>query len=429
MESNPQHRRSILRKHRKRLVTLFVVIGALSLVIGSLIEFAALMQLEHERHRFVQLGLYFLGAGVFFLLLNYLVFFLPDQIADRRSGVASRRRAVAKAYQRPAKPMPAPAPVSRSQDGSILMIVLVLLGIITAASLHAIVTSRAALKLSTAQLDHGLLRLAAIDTARAAMQQLADDPDMDIDHLGEPWARAQEYVDPSGTTRMIRITDANRRFDLNNLAVAMTDQTLPASEVLASIMIQSGEFRPGQRIEALRDFVDADQAGPWESFYYQKQNPPSVCPNRILYSRHDLFQVDGWETSLFEPKPTLQRGTLFDHELADAVTIIAAPRSRIIPVNLNTADPGTLQGLFGVGREGVVERILTRRKDTPYRTTAFLSDLLGNTEFANASPYLDVKSNYFHIQATAYREGRSARLHLLAHRQGDGSVQALQAMF
>jgi len=427
MESNPMHRRSILKKHRKRLVTLFVVIGVLSLLIGSLIEFAALMQLEHERHRFVQLGIYFLGTGVFFLLLNYLVFILPEQIADRRSGVASRRRAVAKAYQRPAKPNPAPA--SREQDGSILMIVLVLLGIITAASLHAIVTSRAALKLSSAQLDHGLLRLTAIDTARAAMQQLADDPDMDIDHLGESWASTQEYVDPSGTTRMIRITDANRCFDLNNLAVAMTDQPLPPSEVLANIMVHSGEFRPGQRIEALRDFVDADQAGPRESFFYQQQTPPSICPNRILYSWHDLFQVDGWDTSLFEPKPTLQRGSLFDHELANAVTIIAAPRSRIIPVNINTADPGTLQGLFGIGREGVVEHIIARRINSPYRTTAFLTDLLGNTEFANASPYLDVKSNFFHIQATAYHEGRSARLHLLAQRQHDGSVQALQAMF
>lgn len=428
MESNPLHRRSVLRKHRKRLVTLLVVIGLLSLVIGALIELAAIMQLEHQRHRFVQLGFYFLGTGVFFLAINYLVFILPDQIADRRSGVASRRRAVAKAYQRPAKP--SPGPVSRPQnDGSILMIVLVLLGIIAAVSLHAIVTSRGALKSASAQLDIGLLRLAAIDSARSAMQQLADDPDLDIDHLAEPWAQSQEYVDPSGTTRMIRITDANRRFDLNNLAVTMTAQPLPVSEVLANIMIQTGDFRPGQRIEALRDFIDADEAGPWESFYYQQQDPPSVCPNHILYGWSDLLLVDGWEASQLEPKPVLQTRTLFDHELADSITVIPAPRARIIPINLNTADSGTLQGLFGVGREGVVERILNRRKETPFRTTTFLSDLLGATEYANASPYLDVKSDYFHVETTAYREGRSARLNLLARRQNDGSVQALQAMF
>ena len=417
----------MLRKHRKRMVTLLMVMGVLCLVIAGIIELAAAMQMEHERHRFVQLGLYFASAGVFFLVVNFLVFVLPDKISDRRSGVANRRREVAKHYQRPAKPTPMPTP--RAQDGSILMIVLVLLGIIAAVSLHAIVTARGALELSSTRLDHGLLRLAAIDTARAAMQQLADDPDLTIDHLAEPWARAQEYVDPSGTTRMIRITDAHRRFDLNNLQVAATDLARPASDVLAGIMTQCGEFRSSQRIEALRDFIDADESGPWESFYYRELDPPFACPNHILYSWHDLFLIDGWEPALFEPNPIKQSGALFNHDLVDGVTVIAAPRERIIPINVNTAEPVTLHGLFGMGREGVVERILARRKDNPYRTTEFLAELIGTTEYANAAPYLDVKSDYFHIQAIAYREGRTARLNVLARRQSDGTVDAVQAMF
>ena len=53
----------MLRKHRKRMVTLLMVMGVLCLVIAGIIELAAAMQMEHERHRFVQLGLYFAAAG------------------------------------------------------------------------------------------------------------------------------------------------------------------------------------------------------------------------------------------------------------------------------------------------------------------------------------------------------------------------------
>ena len=105
------------------------------------------------------------------------------------------------------------------------------------------------------------------------------------------------------------------------------------------------------------------------------------------------------------------------------------PRARLIPLNINTASPAVLQGVFGIGREMVIERIMTRREEAPFRNTDFLADFLGREDYQTVSPYLDVRSHFFHIQATAYREGKTARIHVLARRSDDGRLDAIQATF
>lgn len=427
MEQPVVHRRTSLRKYRKRLVTLLVVCSLLCLTIGLLIAFAAMLRMEHERGPFLRLGLYFLGGGTGLLALYGLCFALPDALANRRSGTFTRRRAVARAYQRPARP--SPPPERRGESGSILVIVLVLLGLIAAAATHAIVTARAELRLARARTDQGLLHLAALDSARTALQQLADDPDLELDHLGESWATAREFTDPAGITRLVRITDAHRAFDLNNLGIDPPGDIIPPRDILSSIMIQGGQMRPGTAIEALRDWIDTDDSGPWESRHYLEQDPPAGIANRPLYGWNELYQVHAWSPDLLAPSPFRRPGAPFEHNLGEAVTLIPAARNRVVPVNLNTATPSTLHGLFGFGREGIVERILTRRADTPYRTTAFLAELLGAPVYAALVPYLDVRSEFFLVQSSAFRDGRMARLDLVARRTRDGRVNTLLAHF
>ena len=428
MEQPVVHRRTSLRKYRKRLVTLLVVCSVLCLAIGLMIAFAAMLRMEHERGPFLRLGMYFLGGGGALLGLYGVLFAVPDFLSDRRSGTSSRRRAVARAYQRPAKASPPPGP-RRGESGGILVVVLVLLGLVAAAATHAIVTSRADLRLARARADQGLLRLAALDSARAALQQLADDPDLELDHLNEPWATARESTDPAGITRLVRITDAQRAFDLNNLAVDPTGDAMSPRDVLTSVMMQGGQMRPGTAIEALRDWLDADDSGPWESRHYLEQDPPARIANRLLYGWSELYQVHAWTPDLLAPSPYRRPGAPFEHNLGEALTLIPAPRTRVIPVNLNTATPSTLHGLFGFGREGLVERILARRADTPYRTTAFLAELLGPPSYAALAPYLDVRSEFFLVQSSAFRDGRMARLDLVVRRTRDGRVSAVQAIF
>jgi hypothetical protein len=84
---------------------------------------------------------------------------------------------------------------------------------------------------------------------------------------------------------------------------------------------------------------------------------------------------------------------------------------------------------LGLENEAVVERILTERKKSAFRSTGFLADLIGNDAFVRLAPYLDVRSRYFHIQARAFAEGKSASIHLLARRGDDGAVEAVQSFF
>ncbi len=132
---------------------------------------------------------------------------------------------------------------------------------------------------------------------------------------------------------------------------------------------------------------------------------------------------------MFERDPYRQPGTTFKADLAETVTIVPEQRSRIVPININTAGAATLQGILGIGHAAVVDRILTGRKTEPFRETDFLADLVSDEEFKNMSPYLDVKSHYFHIQATAYRDGKSAQVYVLARRSDEGRVDAIQSTF
>lgn len=387
---------------------------------------SAFSQYEHQRGKFFEVGAYFAASGALFLLLRFLFISLPDMMRDKKSGVAARRRELAKSFQRP---KPAPSVMPDREDGSILIVVLVMLGIISGVALQAIVAARSSHREAEAALKAGLLNMAVIDTARSAMQLLADDPDLTVDSAGDPWAESREFADPSGVTRLFRIKDLQRGFDLNNLAVTRTGNIQPASEVLSRIMVLCGVFMPSGKIDPLRDWIDGDAAGSFEDGFYADKIPSYAAADRTLYGWNELFLVEGWSPELFVRRFNRLRTVSLDADLVDCVTVIPASRERIIPLNINTADTTTLQGLFGFGREGVVERILQQRKEAPYRGTEFLAELIGEEEYNQILPYLDVKSRYFHIHVTGFSEGASARLDLLASRSDDGAVQVLQAIF
>lgn len=414
-----------MRKRIHRLSILMIVVGILCLVIGAVFALSAFAQYEHQRGRFFEIALIFAGSGAGVLALRFLFIVLPDMLRDRRSGVASRRRDLAKTYKRP-KPSP---PAVQRDEGGILLLVLVLLGVVTAAAVHAVVSARASSREAAAVLESGLLRLAALDAARGAMQALADDPDLEVDHAEEAWALRREEVDPSGATRLVRTTDLDRAFDVNNLAVPVTGDDAPPEEVAANLLIACGVFSTGTRIDALRDWIDDDSAGPFENDHYARLSPPARPANRILYGWSELMQVEGWTPDLFARKPSRVQQGLFEAELADCLAVIPAPRNRVSPVNINTAEPAVLQALFGFASEGIVERIVDRRRREPFRDTTFLAELLGNAEYRRVRSLLDVRSRFFRIEASAHRDQRSAHVELLAAREPDGRVSVLGALF
>lgn len=415
---------SSFRKHKKKLNILMAVVGILCLVIGMLMALGALMRHEHEQMRFFRVaGLYAIG-GLALLILRYLFFRLPEIVRSHQSPSARRRRDHFQTMRRPE-----PAPVAREEEGSILIVVLLLLGILSALAFRVLTTARQDVAYADAVMKAGLLNVAALDSARAAMQLLADDDNLRVDHPGEPWADIPDVVDPAGINRRVRVTDLQQYFDLNNLAAAQAGLQLPVDEVLARIMVECNILTPGNQIQALRDWIDSDTTGVYEEFLYAQRTPPYQPAHRILYGMNELLLVDGWTPAMFEREVANSWLDFSNGNLIDCVTIIPAPRSGVIPVNVNTAPPDVLQGLFGVGREAAAEFVLARRKVAPIDRFDFLATQIGNETYRQLSPYLDTRSAWFNIDVTTEKDGRTARLQVVARRDDEGRVDAVRAYF
>lgn len=416
-----------MRKSVRKISTLLIVLGLLCVLIGLIIAASGLAQLAPDQPRFFRAGLIYGLVGATCFAAQFLFFKLPGILQDRRSETARRRRENSMNFVRPSSLRRRPQDPS---EGSVLIFVLVVLGIVSIFSLRAVVGSRADHQKAEVDMQHELLKLAAIDGLRHAMQKLADDEDLSIDHPGESWAEKMETTDPSGLSRVVSVADAQRVFDLNNLAAPSLGGAIPASEVLATIMVMAGSMRPGLQVEALRDAMDQDDEGPFENTHYKDKPTPSSIPNRPLYGMGEVFSVDGWTPEMFVRSNVKTPGNPFNNDLVDCVGLIPAPRPQAIPVNIYTADAAVLKGMFGPGNEGVVQRLMFLRGGTLRSDIDFLSDLLGADVFMRMAPYLAVRSSWFEISSAAYnRDGRSAHLHAIAYRSEDGKVDLVKAVF
>lgn len=411
------------RKHKKKANLLVAVVGLLCLAIGGLMAMSALFRHEHEQMRYWIVAAWYGSAGAALLILRFLFFRLPDILRARTSPTARRRREHFETMRRPTPSRPP------GDDGSVLIVSLILLGLLSTLAFRVLVTARQELALAESIAKTGLLKIAALDATRAAMQRLADDDNLRFDHPSEPWAEVNEITDPAGITRMVRITDLQQRFDLNNLAAAQPGLQLPVIEAISRIMTECGILTPGSQVAALRDWVDSDETGVYEKSLYATRTPPYQPADRILYGFDDLFLVDGWTPALFDRQPAGTWANLSSGDLIDCVTIIPAERSGIIPMNVNTASADALQGLFGPGRQAAVEFLLSRRKAGPITRFDFIAAQLGAADYAMLSPYLDIRSSWFQIDTTTAQDGRIARLQVIARRGDDGQVDAVRAFF
>lgn len=415
-----------LRKYRRRINILLLVVGLICLIISALYGLVSLSRIAHEQGRFLRVAGMYLGAGVFFLLLQYLFFILPEQLRARRSATWVRRHGSAR--QR-ARMHAVDEERFDQQNGSILLMTLVLLGLLSALSLQVITSARAAHAEAVALAGRDQLRLAALDEARFALQRLADDPDLSVDHLAEDWAQPRETVDPAGIERVLRVEDMTAKFDLNNLAVEVTGESLRPRDALRVIMNTCGIFTPGLQADALGDWVDTDEAGTYENPHYAGKSPAYATTGRVLYGFDELYAIEGWNNDMFERDNARSRLKMFAGEMADAVTIIPVPRERVMPLNLNTATPDALLGLIGLGGEPVVESVVARRREAPISRLDFIAFQLGDERFRQLAPYLELRSAWFQIRAAAYRNGLSETIEVVAHRSENGSVDIVRSTF
>jgi len=324
----------------------------------------------------------------------------------------------------PSKPSPGRRP---SRRGGALVFVLVMLGVLVTLLAHLLAESRAAAALSAAVLERERLAAAGTDAIRRAAQRLADDEDLLVDHPGEPWARDEALTDPTGITVRTRIVDEGRRLDINNLALdAGVERRRPPEDILHDLFLVCGDPAPGERIEALRDWVDADNDGRYETARYLERKPPSTPPNQPLSTRAEWLHVEGFPAAWFDD-PSF--GDAESNSLPrpdDLVCVIPGRHARTVPINLNTAPEALLTVLFGRGQEYLARAVLTLREADPLRSADGLAALADPIRMTRLLPWLDLKSEWFRIETVAAGTRGRLRIEALAKRDSDGTVRIVR---
>lgn len=425
------------RRLRRSIKTLSALLGILCVLMAAAIFGLSFRQNPHNRQRIHQVSQWLALSGAAMLGIRVLFFTIPARLERRRSPSLRRRdeiyrgrmRAMRRAdrdrarRERASTSAPYPA---RNDGGSVLVIVLAMLAAVAALVLQVQLTARARLRSEEAALRRAGLVRAASDAARSALQRLADDPELLFDARDEAWAAREELRTPSGIDTLVVVTDENRLFDLNNVARRTDLAVRSPGEILVNLLNGAGRFDAGDLVSALRDWTDEDDDGGFESAIYRQRKPPYACPNRPLLAWTEVFDVAGWKRDLLARRPPSSLRGAFNADLADCVTVLPVQRERVLPVNVNTAGRDALLGVLGLEQDVLANAIISMRQLQPIQTIDAVQQLMEPALFAQVSPYLAVRSEFFRVDAQAFAEGAGARVRALAHRDAEGRVDVIQ---
>ncbi len=270
------------------------------------------------------------------------------------------------------------------------------------------------------------LEMAATEAIELVMQRMADDAERDVDHTNELWYTSFKLMYPSGIETYVWVEDESGKFDLNNLSLMnRTPSSRPPDDVLIELMMACGDYHGGLRATAVRDWVDEDEEGPRESSFYMAMENPYRAANTLLHHVSELSRVDGFSEDYLQREELYEMKQLREHDFVDCVTALPEIRSRLLPVNINTAPREVLLGILGLPLDQTVNKILFLRSMKPLQSLDVVSSLLGDDLFASVRRYLDVKSRYARIHCKASRNG-SIVVTALVSRDAEGVVRPLQ---
>ncbi len=296
--------------------------------------------------------------------------------------------------------------VRRSAARSGMALILALAAIALGGGLALYLQSRAATLARTerAELLRERLRVAAAEAAREALWVLAADEDLAVDHLGEEWARPRETNRADGVSTWAVVEDAGRFVNWNNLA-ASNRPARDARDILLDLMMFCGDFDATVRIDALQDYVDADEEGTYEADFYRTGDAPQAPPNRALWAPSELLRVHGFTAELFRPRPRIDPDDPTGGDLSAATVLVPGPLSAPIPVNVNTAGRDVLMGVSGLRQEDAVRQILALRQVQPFESLAVMF-----TAYPEVAALLEgsvgVASAHFRVRARAAADGQ-----------------------
>ena len=412
------------RRHLHKLAILLLVMGLLCVVISVVFFARSFTGFTSVRARMQRISAVYIVSGLAMLVVRFGVVIALKR-AEERKRRHSLNGGMARQEEKPVSNGNGPSVPPDKRAGMVLILLLVVLGLMTGLVLQVQLTARSLLRREQAERRTVLLQQAATDAAREALQRLADDEDLFVDHEGEPWAGIREVKTPAGIATRVKVIDADRAFNLNNMGVTGSSTLRTADEILMDLMTLCGDFEPAGRVDALKHFVDKDGEGVAESPLYLGKNPPYEAPNRNLYSFGELLWVDGFSKDLFKRHERQSVHEFFNADLIDCVSVFPVSLSRPASVNVNTAKAEVLMGILGLGQETLVRTIVAMRMEKPIRSLDAIGMVLDPLLLEAVRPYLDVSSRYFTVEAQAFAEGQTQRVQLLAHRDPSGGVQVM----
>jgi len=308
-----------------------------------------------------------------------------------------------------------------------MALILALAAVVLAGGLALYLQARAAtlFRAEQTELRWEQLRLSAAEAAREALWVLAADDDLTVDHLAEDWALPRETNRTDGIVTNAMVEDAGRFLNWNNVGVSGRSGR-SARDMLLDLLMFCNHFDAAVPVEALEDFVDANETGSYEAPFYQTGDAPFRPPNRIMWAPAELLRVHGFKPDLFQPRPPVRRDDLFSGDLTTATAVVPLPLEEPLPVNVNTASREVLMALTGLEQDAAVRAVLALRQVRPFGSlveifTAYpeLAAMLEGT--------VGTASTVFRVRARAAREGLACSVMAWVERDPDsGDIRILQ---
>ncbi len=225
------------------------------------------------------------------------------------------------------------------------------------------------------------------------------------DNLGETWAKSFPSLPFEGGTISVAISDAQARFNLNNLV--RNGQPSTADIGVFQQLLRLRGLDP-TLTEAVVDWLDPDsqtRPGGAEDVEYLATSHPYRTANQALASVDELRLIKGFDADAVE-------------KLRPYVIAIPDPTA----INVNTAPDVVLAALFPGASLALAQQVVQARETQPFTDTQRVKQILNPGQQPPQQVILDVKTSYFLVQLEiGYGRWRRSTLALI-NRPVDGKT-------
>lgn len=241
----------------------------------------------------------------------------------------------------------------------------------------------------------------------AAIILTEDAKDNSTDDLAEPWALALPPLPAEGGLVTGNISDAQARFNLNNL---LREDNVSAEHLSVFQRLLESQDLPRELAESLVDWLDVNnrvQPNGAEDLDYLNLEPPYRSANQPLQSVGELRLVKG-----------------FDAKAVATLRPFVTALPEATAININTAPPAVFSALFTDLSPSEAEELIAEREGKPFKKKSGLKERLPSDVALPKVPY-DVKSAYFEVTVDTLFGRLQRRTRALLYRPAEAAVKIL----